>query len=76
MVHDSRRSVAARPLLWAGVAAVLLGLAFNLGLFFIPITEVIRNPELVPMPEALVGWWLVAVGIGLAGWALLRRSAR
>jgi len=48
--------VVIRPLLWAGIAVILLGLAFNFGLFFVPLTEVIKNPELVPMPEVLVGW--------------------
>src|SRR5690606_12598465 len=56
MAQDSQRSVVIRPLLWAGIAVILLGLAFNFGLFFVPLTEVIKNPELVPMPEVLVGW--------------------
>lgn len=64
------------PVLVAGLVIVVLGLVFGLGWFFVPIHVWLADPGFVPMPEALVGWWIVAIGLALAAWSLRGRSRR
>ena len=56
--------------LWTGVAVVVLGLVFNLGWLFVPPFVRWRPPELIPLPEALIGWWIVLLGLSTIGYAL------
>lgn len=63
-------------LFWAGLVVAVLGLVFNLGWFFVPIGVWLEEPGLVSMPEALLGWWVVAIGIGMVLWGLRDRSRR
>ncbi|MEO3748845.1 hypothetical protein [Plantactinospora sp. B5E13] len=64
-----------KQLRWAGLVLVLVGLVFNLGWFFVPPHVWLDDPGLVPMPEALLGWWVVAIGAVLLLYGL-RRGAR
>ncbi|TWJ21559.1 hypothetical protein [Micromonospora endolithica] len=64
-----RRPRLRRPLLWAGLALVVLGVVFNLGLFFVPPQVWLEDPGLVPMPEVLLGWWAVAAGVLAMAWS-------
>jgi hypothetical protein len=64
------------PVLVAGLVIVVLGLVFSLGWFFVPIDVWLEDPSLVPMPEALVGWWIVAIGLALTAWSLRGRFRR
>ncbi|GAA3766501.1 hypothetical protein GCM10022225_61070 [Plantactinospora mayteni] len=68
--------MAERRLLWVGLVVALVGLAFNLGWFFVPPHVWFDDPGLVPMPEALLGWWVIAIGVVLALWSLRPRSRR
>ena len=34
------------------------------------------DPGLVPMPEVLLGWWVIAIGVALMLWSLRTRSRR
>lgn len=64
------------PVLVAGLVIIVMGLVFSLGWFFVPIDVWLADPGLVPMPEALVGWWIVAIGLALTAWSLRGRSRR
>lgn len=75
-VTDERTSLLASRRLWAGLAVVLVGLIFNLGWFFVPPHVWLDDPGLVPMPEALLGWWVIAIGLALVAWGALRRNRR
>lgn len=46
-----------------GLAVALAGLAFTLGLFFVPIGVWLADPAMAPMPEALIGWWVIGIGL-------------
>ncbi|KXK63799.1 hypothetical protein AWW66_01045 [Micromonospora rosaria] len=70
------RSRLRSPLLWAGLAVAVLGIVFNLGLFFVPLNVWLEDPKLVPMPEVLVGWWIVAVGVLMMVWSQRGRARR
>lgn len=63
--NTQRRALLSRPRFWIGVIIALAGLLFDLGVLFVPIGEIIKNPRFVPMPEVLVGWWLMIIGIAL-----------
>lgn len=65
--------MAERRLFWAGLVVALLGLAFNLGWFFVPPGVWFDDPGFVPMPEALLGWWVIAVGVALVVWSVRPR---
>ncbi|MEV1146168.1 hypothetical protein [Micromonospora sp. NPDC049799] len=78
-MNDSRtggRPRLRRPLLWVGLAVAVLGIVFNLGLFFVPPDVWLADPGLVPMPEVLVGWWAVAVGVLMMAWSQRGRARR
>ncbi|MEU7750443.1 hypothetical protein [Micromonospora sp. NPDC049171] len=62
--------------LWAGLTIVLVGLVFNLGWFFVPPQVWLDDPGLVPMPEVLLGWWVIIIGLALIAWAVHRRVRR
>ncbi|MEU7611706.1 hypothetical protein [Micromonospora sp. NPDC049204] len=62
--------------LWAGLAIVLVGVVFNLGWFFVPPQVWLDDPGFVPMPEVLLGWWVIIIGLALVAWAILRRVRR
>ncbi|MEH1168727.1 hypothetical protein V6V47_25405 [Micromonospora sp. CPCC 205539] len=62
--------------LWTGLAVVLVGLVFNLGWFFVPPQAWLDDPGLVGIPEVLLGWWVVAIGLALVGWAVHSRTSR
>jgi len=64
------------PVLIAGLVIVVLGLVFSLGWFFVPITVWLADPGFVAMPEVLVGWWVVAIGLALMIWSLRGRFRR
>lgn len=64
------------PVLVAGLVIVLLGLVFTFGWFFVPIDVWLADPGFVSMPEALVGWWIVAIGLALTAWSLRGRFRR
>ncbi|SHN43303.1 hypothetical protein [Cryptosporangium aurantiacum] len=64
------------PTLWTGVVVTLLGVAFNLGWLFVPPFVWWRAPELIPMPEALIGWWIVLLGLSTIGYAVARHGRR
>jgi hypothetical protein len=68
------RSRLRRPLLWAGAALIVVGIVFNLGWFFVPPQVWWHDPGLVPMPEVLVGWWAVVVGVLMVVWSQRRRG--
>lgn len=70
---SGQRSV--NRLLWAGLVVALVGLVFNLGWFFVPPDVWFDDPGFVPMPEALLGWWVILIGVVLMVWSL-RRGAR
>ena len=53
----------------------VVGLVFNLGWFFVPPDAWFDDPGLVPMPEALLGWWVIAIGFLMMAWSL-RRGVR
>jgi hypothetical protein len=61
---------------WAGLAVALVGLVFNLGWFFVPLDVWFADPGLVGMPEVLLGWWVMAIGLALVGWGVVRRIRR
>jgi hypothetical protein len=63
-------------LLWTGLAVAVLGLIFNLGWFFVPPGAWLDDPGLVPMPEVLLGWWVMAIGLALIGWGVVRWARR
>ena len=63
-------------LLWAGLVVAVVGLVFNLGWFFVPITVWLDDPGLVPMPEVLLGWWVIAIGAAMMLWSLRGRVRR
>ncbi|MFY1688290.1 hypothetical protein [Plantactinospora sp. WMMB782] len=65
--------MAERRLLWVGLVVALVGLVFNLGWFFVPPHVWFDDPGLVPMPEALLGWWVIAIGVVLVLWSLRPR---
>jgi hypothetical protein len=46
-----------------GAALIVLGMLFMVGAFFVPPAELLRDPELIPMPERLLGLWAIAVGV-------------
>ncbi|MFF4875081.1 hypothetical protein [Micromonospora sp. NPDC000668] len=71
-----RASLLASRRLWAGMAVVLVGIVFNLGWFFVPPHVWLDDPGFVPMPEVLLGWWVVAIGLALVAWAVHRRTRR
>jgi hypothetical protein len=66
----------ASRLLWTGLAVALVGLIFNLGWFFVPPSVWFSGPGLVPMPEVLLGWWVMAIGLALVTWGVARRMRR
>ncbi|AVT39913.1 hypothetical protein [Plantactinospora sp. BB1] len=70
--------MAQRRLLWVGLVVALVGLTLNLGWFFGPPHVWLDDPGLVPMPEALPGWWMIATGVVLVLvlWSLRLRSRR
>ncbi|AVT31378.1 hypothetical protein C6361_19960 [Plantactinospora sp. BC1] len=72
--------MAQRRLLWVGLAVALVGLTLNLGWFCGPPHVWLDDPNLVPMPEALPGWWVIATGVVLllvlVLWSLRPRSRR
>ncbi len=70
------RSLLTNRLFWAGLVVALVGLVFNLGWFFVPINVWVDDPGFVPMPEVLVGWWVIAIGVGLMVWSLRSRARR
>ncbi|GIJ78647.1 hypothetical protein SAMN05443287_102387 [Micromonospora phaseoli] len=76
MSDDPTRPRLRRPLLWCGLAVALLGIVFNLGLFFVPLDVWLEDPGLVPMPEVLVGWWALTVGLVMMVWSQLGRARR
>ncbi|MGH3655281.1 MAG: hypothetical protein ACRDUA_01355 [Micromonosporaceae bacterium] len=51
-----------------GAGLILLSGFFLIGGFFIPLPELVGNVGLVPMPERLLGFWGVGVGVALAAW--------
>jgi hypothetical protein len=65
-----------KRLFWVGVVVALVGLVFTLGWFFVPITVWFDDPGFVPMPEVLVGWWVIAIGVALMVWGLRPRAGR
>ena len=65
-----------RPLLWSGIVVAMVGLAFNLGLFFVPLGVWLDDPGFVSMPEALLGWWVMGIGVVLMVLGRRRRSRR
>lgn len=69
-------SLLASGRLWAGLAVVGVGIIFNLGWFFVPLDVWLDDPGLVPMPEVLLGWWVVAIGLALIAWAVRRQARR
>ncbi|GAB3964376.1 hypothetical protein V1634_01540 [Plantactinospora veratri] len=68
--------MAQRRLRWVGLVVALVGLTFNLGWFFVPPHVWLDDPGLVPMPEALLGWWVIAIGVVLVLRSLRPRSRR
>ncbi|MEQ4301696.1 hypothetical protein ABNF97_09935 [Plantactinospora sp. B6F1] len=68
--------MAERRLRWVGLVVALVGLAFNLGWFFVPPHVWLDDPGLVPMPEALLGWWVIVIGVALVAWSLRPRRRR
>jgi hypothetical protein len=54
---------------WAGTLLIVLGVLFSLGFFFVPpqdlIPALLSAPGVLPMPEVLLGYWAVLVGVGL-----------
>lgn len=46
-----------------GAALIVLGMLFVIGAFFVEPGELLRDPRLIPMPERLVGLWVIAVGV-------------
>jgi hypothetical protein len=69
-------SLLASRMLWTGLAVALVGLIFNLGWFFVPPDVWFEDPGLVPMPEVLLGWWVMAIGLALVIWDVARRMRR
>ncbi|MEW9547173.1 hypothetical protein [Nonomuraea sp. NPDC050783] len=65
MSTATRRPLTRRPRFWIGLVVALAGLLFNLGVLFVPISEIIKNPRFVPMPEVLLGWWFILIGLAL-----------
>jgi len=63
-----------RPL-WAGLVVAVVGLVFNLGWFFAPPDLWFDDSGLIPMPEALLGWSVIAIGFVMMAWSL-RHGAR
>ena len=70
------RSFLTNRLFWAGLVVALVGLVFNLGWFFVPLTVWLDDPGFVPMPEVLLGWWVIAIGVGMTAWSLRGRAGR
>jgi hypothetical protein len=46
-----------------GAALIILGGLFVVGAFFVPPADLLRDPGLIPMPERLLGLWVIAVGV-------------
>jgi hypothetical protein len=46
-----------------GAALIVLGVLFVVGVFVVPPGELLRDPGLIPMPERLLGLWVIAVGV-------------
>jgi hypothetical protein len=44
-----------------GAALIVLGVLFVVGVLR-PAGELLRDPGLIPMPERLLGLWVIAVG--------------
>jgi hypothetical protein len=65
-----------RRFFWAGLVVAVIGLVFNLGWFFVPIGAWLDDPALVPMPEVLLGWWVIAIGVAMMLWGLRSRLRR
>jgi hypothetical protein len=59
-----------------GAALIVLGVLFVVGAFFVPPGELLRDPGLIPMPERLLGLWVIAVGVLLLLPLGRRRSSR
>lgn len=72
----TRRSFLVSKLFWVGLVVALVGLAFNLGLFFVPLDVWIDDPGLVPMPEVLLGWWVIGIGVVMMGWSMFRKTSQ
>jgi hypothetical protein len=73
---EKTSSLWAGRMVWTGLAVALVGLIFNLGWFFVPPHVWFDDPGLVPMPEALIGWWVMAIGLALVTWAVVARVRR
>jgi hypothetical protein len=46
-----------------GATLIILGGLFVAGGIFVPPAELLRDPRLIPMPERLLGLWVIAVGV-------------
>ncbi len=73
---EKPKSILTSRLFWAGLVVAIVGLVFNLGWFFVPVNAWLDDPGLVPMPEVLIGWWVIAVGVLMVGWSLRGRARR
>ncbi|MGH2736329.1 MAG: hypothetical protein ACRDKZ_12170 [Actinomycetota bacterium] len=56
-----RRAVSSRVV--TGLALLMFGKAFLFGALFAPLSIVLDDPGTVPMPERLVGFWIIGVGV-------------
>ncbi|MFG2064849.1 hypothetical protein ACGFIK_25925 [Micromonospora sp. NPDC048871] len=73
---SASKSLLSNRLFWAGIVVALVGLVFNLGWFFVPLSVWLDDPGFVPMPEVLLGWWVIAIGVVMMIWSLRRRLSR
>jgi hypothetical protein len=52
-----------RPRYVVGAVLATLGGLFLVGVPFVPISAILADPGMIPMPERLVAFWVIGVGV-------------